>query len=192
MPGWATGAEIVVNSEKQANVRPNTYHRIERTWKPGDRVTVRLPMAVRTSRWFNDSLALERGPLVYSLRVGEDWRKLTTGMQHPAPAPAQDWEVHPTTPWNYALAIDPNNVTRAVTVAERPVGPVPFSPKGAPVELTVVGRRLEAWTMVDGSADAPPKSPVTVSAPDEKLTLIPYGSAKLRITAFPVTAPARQ
>ena len=26
---------------------------------------------------------------------------------------------------------------------------------------------------------------------DETLTLVPYGSAKLRITAFPVTAPTR-
>jgi hypothetical protein len=149
-------------------------------------------MTVRASRWFNESVSLERGPLVYSLKVGEDWRKLTSGMKNPAPAPAVDWEVHPTTPWNYALAVDPSNLANAVTVTERPMGPVPFSSKGAPVELGVAGRRLEGWTLVDGSAGAPPRSPVASSAPNETLTLIPYGAAKLRITAFPVTSPERK
>ena len=52
--------------------------------------------------------------------------------------------------------------------------------------------KVVMFTMTDGSADAPPKSPVAAPGPDETLTLVPYGSAKLRITAFPVTAPARQ
>ena len=168
-----------------------TFHRIERSWKPGDRVTLRLPMAVRATRWFNDSVALERGPLVYSLRIGEDWRKVTSGMKNPARSPAVDWEVHPTTAWNYALAIDPEKPAAAVTVTEKPLGRVPFSLQGAPVELQVPGRLLDGWAMVSGSADAPPKSPVTATGPDEKLTLVPYGSAKLRITAFPVTSPTR-
>jgi len=191
VPAWAADAEIAVNGARQANVRPGTFHRIERTWKAGDRVTLRLPMAVRATRWFNDSVALERGPLVYSLRIGEDWRKVTDGMKHPARPPAVDWEVHPTTAWNYALAIDPAKAAAAVTVTEKPLGPVPFSPQGAPVELRVPGRPVEAWAMVDGSADVPPRSPVDTTGPDQTLTLVPYGSAKLRITAFPVTAPAR-
>jgi hypothetical protein len=191
VPAWATGAEIAVNGERQASVQPNTFHRIERTWQPGDRVTLRFPMSVRASRWFNESVALERGPLVYALRIGEDWRKLTSGMKHPAPPPAADWEVHPTTAWNYALAIDPKHASDVVTVTEKPLGAIPFSSQGAPVELRVPGRRLEGWTMTDGSADAPPKSPVTATGPDETLTLVPYGAAKLRITAFPVTAPTR-
>ena len=191
VPAWATDAEIAVNGQRQASVKPNTFHRIERSWKPGDRVTLRLPMAVRATRWFNDSVALERGPLVYSLRIGEDWRKVTSGMKNPARPPAVDWEVHPTTAWNYALAIDPEKAAAAVTVTEKPLGRVPFSVQGAPVELQVPGRLLDGWAMVSGSADAPPKSPVTATGPDEKLTLVPYGSAKLRITAFPVTSPTR-
>jgi len=45
--------------------------------------------------------------------------------------------------------------------------------------------------MVDISADAPPKSPVATSGPEATLILVPYGSAKLRITAFPPTSPTR-
>jgi hypothetical protein len=73
-----------------------------------------------------------------------------------------------------------------VQVREKPVGAVPFSVDGAPLELTVPGRRVPGWELVDGSADAPPRSPVRTDAPIESLTLIPYGAAKLRITAFPI------
>jgi hypothetical protein len=56
---------------------------------------------------------------------------------------------------------------------------------GAPVELTVTGRRVPAWTLVEGSAGPLPQSPAASNLPDESLTLVPYGSAKLRVTAFP-------
>ena len=36
----------------------------------------------------------------------------------PARPPAVDWEVHPTTPWNYALAIDPDRLDASVKVSE--------------------------------------------------------------------------
>jgi hypothetical protein len=188
IPAWADGASVTVNGAAQPGVSAGSWHRLARTWQAGDRVVLQAPMKVRASRWYNESIALERGPLVFSLRIGTDWRELKAGMKNSARPPAKDWELHPTTPWNYALAIDPARLDSAVTVRERPVGPTPFSLEGAPIELTVPGRRLAAWEMVDGSAAAPPQSPVRTDAQVETLTLIPYGSAKLRITAFPLAA----
>jgi len=201
IPAWTkgnAGISISVNGVTQtyegdaARPRPGSFFRIERTWKPGDVVDVSFEMTVRGSRWFNDSIVLERGPLVYSLDVGQDWRKVTTGMKNPARPPAVDWEVHPTTPWNYALAIDPDRLDASVKVAEG--GTVkgaanPFSREARWPTLSIGARRVESWQMVEGSADAPPQSPVTTSGPIETVKLIPYGIAKLRITAFPITRP---
>jgi len=141
---------------------------------------------VRISRWHNNSVAVERGPLVYSSKIGEDWRKAQGKMKNPAIPPAADWEVHPTTAWNYALAI--NLQKPRAEVSEKAVGKMPFSVEGAPIEIRVKGRRVPQWTLVNGSAGPLPISPVTSSDPEETLTLIPYGSAKLRVTAFPYLA----
>jgi DUF1680 family protein len=178
IPAWAAEAKLSVNGKAQAGVTPGAYFRIEREWAPDDTVVIRLPMKLRETRQIRDSIAIERGPLVYSLRIGEDWRKIKERF----PAEAADWEVHPTTPWNYALAPGTAKAT------EKPLGARPFSPQGAPVEVRVKARKLPQWKLENGSAAPVPQSPVSSSAPLETVTLIPYGSAKLRITAFPALA----
>ena len=47
------------------------------------------------------------------------------------------------------------------------------------------GRRVPEWREVEGSAGPLPESPVKSLSPDEQIMLVPYGAAKLRITAFP-------
>ncbi len=181
IPAWASGATLKVNGESQPAPAPTSFALVERTWKPGDVVELAFPLAPRVSRWYNNSVAVERGPLVFSYPIGEDWVKLRTrGM-------TADWQVYPATPWNYALAVpseDKGNAQFAV-VTEHPVANSPFSLKQAPVTLQVKARKLSAWRAEDGVADAVPESPVTSNEPEETITLVPYAAAKLRITAFP-------
>ena len=173
IPAWANGATVAVNGQQQAGVKPGAFFRVQRAWKTGDRVELRFPMAVRTSTWFNNSTSVERGPLVFSLRIGENWHKIKqTG-------PSADWEVYPSTPWNYAL------VQGTFPVVEKPIERQPFRAEASPVEITAKARRLPEWTLVDDSPGVLPVSPVTSKRPEETITLVPYGAAKLRITAFP-------
>jgi hypothetical protein len=182
IPSWADGAAVTLNGAAVAGVAPGAFVRIDRLWNRADAIRITLPMRARTSTWYRDSVAVERGPLVFSLPVGEDWRRITAGMKKPAPAPAADWEVLPTTPWNYGLRIPSGTPLRVI---ERPVGPTPFARDTPPVEIEVIGRRVPEWQVEDGSAGTLPQSPVVSRERDETLRLVPYGTARLRITAFP-------
>ncbi len=72
IPGWCRDATVDVNGERaDAAVTPATYCRLAREWKPGDRVTLDLPMPVAAvaadDRVADDrgSVAVMRGPIVY-------------------------------------------------------------------------------------------------------------------------------
>jgi hypothetical protein len=182
IPAWAENTTIAVNGSPISGVRNGTYQVINRRWIKGDSVEIKFPMLPRVSRWENNSVAIERGPLVFSLKIGESWSKL----QDDALAP--DWEVSATTPWNYGLLVDPAHVATTVKVVESAIGEYPFSAVSAPVQILMKARRVAEWQLVDGSAGPLPQSPVKSQSPEEQVTLIPYGSAKLRITAFPQVA----
>ncbi|MBZ5514680.1 MAG: glycoside hydrolase family 127 protein, partial [Acidobacteriia bacterium] len=176
IPAWADGATIIAQGEKEADVKPNSFHTISREWKSGDVVELVFPMNLNVTRWYRDSVVVNRGPLVFSLALGEDWKQIKGEVPH------ADWEVYPTTPWNYGLVVDPQNPQANLAVEERPVGESPFSPAGAPVLLKARWRRIPEWQLVAGSAGPLPASPARTDEPVESLTLVPYGCTDLRIT----------
>ena len=180
IPGWTKDATVQLGEEGAATVSSGQFQVINREWIGTTRLILRLPMPVRIERRYNDAAAIHRGPLVYSLKIGEDWRHLRGDMPH------ADWEVHPTTPWNYALLLDPDNPGKGLQFIEGDRSDNPFSPEGAPVRATVQGRRLPGWDLERNAAAPPPQSPVLSDAPLENLTLIPYGCSHLRLTEFPV------
>jgi len=179
IPAWANEASVAVNGTPVHDVHSGAYLVISREWKKGDRVEAKFPMLLRISRWENNSIAVERGPLVFSLKVGEHWTKLNEDSLAP------DWEVRPTSPWNYGLVLDAAHPASSAKVVEAPVGKYPFSESEAPVQLIMRARLVSEWQEVNGSAGPLPQSPVKSFSPEETVTLVPYGAAKLRITAFP-------
>lgn len=181
IPGWAEGAQFSINKGNFSEVDAGKFHTIERQWKNKDKVRLKLPMKLRVSRRYNDSVAIHRGALTFSLRIGTRWKQIK------GTAPAADYEVRPTTPWNYALILDPEQPEKSLTVKEKSVKMPCFSEIKAPVVIAAKARQVEAWKMDGASAAPPPQSPVTSSKPVDNIELIPYGSAKLRITEFPVT-----
>ncbi|HSH16441.1 MAG TPA: beta-L-arabinofuranosidase domain-containing protein, partial [Verrucomicrobiae bacterium] len=110
VPGWARGVEVTINGAKAEAPTPTptgTSNRllvVKREWKPGDVVDVAFGAAVSTSRWHENSVAVERGPLVYALRIEEDWRWVKNGDKY-----GDYFEVHPKSPWNFGLVAEAVN-----------------------------------------------------------------------------------
>lgn len=176
IPSWSSAADIRVNGAPVRASKPGTFVAIHRHWQPGDVIELNLTNKVRLERGFNEAVSLQRGPLIFALPVGEAWVKL-----RPRGLTA-DWQVYPTTAWNFGVI-----VKESVTHGEQALGPVPFSMKPAAVTLRVAGRLVPTWKAEEGAADPPPQSPVDTSSndPPQWLTLVPYATAKLRITSFP-------
>lgn len=186
IPGWARGAELRVNEEARRATEPGLFAEIRRRWSAGDIVTLTFPMPPRTSRWYHNSIAIERGPVVYSLPIGADWLKLTDRGR------ASDWQAYPTTEWNYALALDPDHPEPSLLIHETTIESRVFTLAHAPVRIDVPAFPQADWRAQEGVADSLPESPVTSTASEvTRISLVPYAAAKLRITAFPHGLPAR-
>lgn len=188
VPAWAEGkARVEVNGTAiPVGPEPRRSIRLDRVWKNNDVVTLQFPARIRISRWAENSVAVERGPLVYALRVEEEWNHVTASDSY-----GDYFEVHPLSPWNYGIletaVAKPESAFEFVR-RERPQG-YPWTLTNSCLELRVSGKRIPEWQLYSNMPGPLPHSrPWTTaeSQDPQKLTLIPYGCTKLRITEFPV------
>jgi len=184
VPSWAEEATVAVNKGTPVRMTPGSFHRIDREWRGETAVSLRFPMRPRVTRRYNLAVAVERGPLVYSLSPDESWTRINADKPQ-RELPHGDFEVRPASPWNYGLLFDPDDPSADLVFEERHVGERPFSPEGAGVAARARGRRLPEWKLRHGWADEVPVGPQSSEEPLEELTLIPYGCTNIRVTEFP-------
>lgn len=184
IPRWAEGAKVTFNDSPPEVASAGHFTAMKREWKSGDRVRLELPLAARARRWDDNSLVVERGPLLFSLPIETAWEKLRTrGM-------TADWEARPKSAWNYALEMDERNPRLTEVASNSKTGKSVFDLDGALIRVEVPGRKTSQWKAENGVAGEMPSRKVSSTEPLEKLSLVPYGSAKLRITVFPAAAPS--
>lgn len=183
VPGWTKGATLTDGSSV-TDLAAGTFHEVSMLWTGTTSMKVRFPMQPVVVSRPNDLYAVTRGPLVYSLKIGEDWRPINQDMPGHE-WPHGDYEVHATTAWNYGLCLDPAHPQSHLSFEENGVGDLPFSPEGAPVACRVKGRKV-AWEKIAGSAAPMPSGGIIGEVED--LVLIPYGCTNLRMTEMPIVS----
>ena len=185
IPGWCRGGVLVAGGEVQ-HPAGGAYAELQREWHTGDEVQLELPMHIQANARPRNAVAIQRGPLIYALAPHAEWRHLHGS------EPYDDWEITPCSPWNYALAIDPQRPEASIRVETRPVVRQPFDSANPPVVLHAQARIVPGWQLEQNSAGPLPVSPVTSDEPLAEVELVPYAAARLRVTEFPWTPPERK
>ncbi|MER5946430.1 RICIN domain-containing protein [Streptomyces sp. NPDC001904] len=183
VPGWCEKPRLAVNGRTVPAGSGPSFAEIRRTWKNGDRVTLRLPQRTTLRTWSgnHDSVSVDHGPLTYSLKIAEKY--VRTGGTDTFP----EYDVHAASTWNYGL------VPGGSPTLRRRSGPLPANPftlDGTPLTLAARARSLPEWIADDEHVVGPLQpSPARSRAAVETVTLVPMGAARLRITSFPTAAP---
>lgn len=193
VPKWCDGAKLEVNDKDvETSAEGGEYLVVEREWDSGDTVELQFPMEFRVTKWDRDyenartepngSLSVSRGPLTYSLRIGQRWEQFSGSDEWPA------YEVYPASDWNYGLLVNMDDPAESFEVIEQKdrLPEQPWSLAGAPIEVRAKGKQIPEWQKnALGLVGKMQPNPVKSDQPTETLTLIPMGCARLRISAFP-------
>jgi len=186
IPSWCHSPALLVAGQPAVMLSHGGYFVVDREWKDGDTVTLKLPMELRLRIWKNNknSVSVDRGPITYSLAIGEKWERIGGSEAWP------ECQVLPTTPWNYGLLLDDPDLNKAIRVKPKQWGQAPVNPLNRyDVELTARAKKIPNWTADEDNAVNPLQDgPVTSDQPVETVTLIPMGAARLRIASFPLIA----
>jgi DUF1680 family protein len=191
VPAWCKNATVKINGVKAQQSTGNQIIKISRDWKAGDVVELMLPMHIFKNTWYENSVSVERGPIVYALKIGEQIKKVIND-KDPVAYGKSYYEVRPTTPWNYGLIqLDDNKINGEYVVEkQKEVATYPWNLSNAPIIIKAKAKLIPEWKLYNEMTGPIPYSIIynegMAQQKEEEVTLVPYGCTKLRISQFPV------
>ncbi len=191
IPVWCSAARVILNGAEPVPAEAGRFLTLDRLWSPGDRIDLEFPMEVRLTEWENRSVAVERGPLVFSLDVKERWRSIGPHEELKGAKATEftSWEITADSDWAMALVLDREAPSSSMKVTEGKAVSQPFRREAAPVRIQARARRVKTWGLdALGNAQPPPTSPVVTEEEARPVTLIPFACTKLRVTYLPVSS----
>lgn len=195
IPSWTDGASVSINGKMiSQELISGKYLCIDRIWKSGDIVELNLPMDISYRQWQvnKNSISVDYGPLTLSLLIKEKYIKKNSaetaiwdsqwqkGVDH------ENWptyEIYADSPWNYSLLKGSVELEEDKGVMD---GVNPFTLNNSPLKFKAKGRMVPEWKMDEYElCGVLPYENAKKSEVLEKIELVPMGTARLRISAFP-------
>ncbi|RKR79940.1 DUF1680 family protein [Mucilaginibacter gracilis] len=194
IPGWCSSPSVTINGKPYvAALKSGTFVTINRKFTKGDKITLQLPMDAKLVN-AGQGVTVERGPLLYAFAIPEKVKTDTAtyanlgGKHSPDPNfPALD--IRPAGNWNYALAVNEASFSQKIEVIKTGSTGYPLDPGKSPVIIKVPARKVKQWTLLENrfTPELPAPGQFDTEKTIHRITLVPYGSTRLRITEFPTT-----
>ena len=187
VPIWCKEAIIHVNGKEIKREKGGQIVRIKRTWNKNDQVDLFFPNEITTKNWAKNSRSIEKGALIYALKIKEE----VTKQMHPQEG--EYLEIMPKSDWNFGLL--KTTITNPIPNTSFHTVPFPkdfkWNSMSSPFEITTLGKKIPDWKTQDGVAHQPITTRTgvyegSVNKESETIRLIPFGFTRLRVVAFPV------
>lgn len=188
IPGWCKQATVTINGVHYNGVlTPGSFVTLRRKFRNNDRINIQFPMQAQLVQWGQWGAAVERGPLLFAYPVPE---KVTTdtatytnlgGKRSADPGfPALD--IRPAGAWNYALVANPTQWQ----ITENRDNTYPF--EIATITIKAPARKVNNWQLSENryTPSLPKPGSFSYEITTDTITLVPYGTTRLRMTVFPV------
>lgn len=151
IPQWCSNPKVLLNGVAvKETLTQGTYVPLFAQYKEGDMVTVILPSTFNLTPQVENGITVEKGPLIYALKIAENWKIDSKDNRSTADFPA--YELFAKSPWNYALCLTPENIQQQIKVIKKPYSDNPWSIENAPIELQVPARLVTGWAMDNKTA----------------------------------------
>ena len=202
IPSWTKDAQLEINGKKiSVDLVAGKYACIDREWSNGDIVNITYPMDFSMKTWQvnKNSVSVNYGPLTLSLNINEEYKQVDSKVsaiwdskwqENADPSKWPSYEIYPKTAWNYALVIDPKNPFSNLVVEKRawPTDNYPFTQQNSPLVVKAKGRQVPSWKLDQYKlCGVLPSEDCEKSTQVDDITLVPMGTARLRITSFPAS-----